>query len=348
MTRAHTPWRGRVVALLCALPLCIGAAARDSAATPATAPTVAPAKALVPAVAPTKAPVPAATAQGALVGGSPGAPQTAKPIAAPVPEAATTWPDWLRYQRERDGKEHLDTAIATYRRGRVTVELVAALHVGDRAYYQGLQRQFARYDRLLYELIQEPGAEKLAPGEGGSGLSSAQRWIKDTLQLTFQLDHVDYRRRNFVHADADPERVLQGLRANAGGMMGQLLRWSATDLVRLRYRDGSLRSPTMGLLIALAAKDRPRALKRLLARELAELDPDQATFGGTTGIGAALIMERNAIAMQVLQTVLARKVRKVGVFYGAGHMVDFDQRLRALGFVPTGRRWLKAWDLGER
>ena len=38
----------------------------------------------------------------------------------------------------------------------------------------------------------------------------------------------------------------------------------------------------------------------------------------------------------------------LGIYYGAAHMPDFEERLLARGFTKTGERWLTAWDLRKR
>ena len=103
------------------------------------------------------------------------------------------------------GSFSLETAVVTYRNDQgARVDLVAAIHVGDRAYFDALNRMFAGYDAVLYEVVKPAGMEVPAPGERADNpVSSLQRFIKDMLGLEFQLDQVDYRAKNFVHADLD-------------------------------------------------------------------------------------------------------------------------------------------------
>ena len=59
-----------------------------------------------------------------------------------------------------------------------------------------------------------------------------------------------------------------------------------------------------------------------------------------------LIDDRNAAAMQVFQTELAKGTKRIAIFYGAAHMPDFECRLRKdFGLKPKGQQWLTAWDL---
>ena len=123
-----------------------------------------------------------------------------------------------------------------------------------------------------------------------------------------------------------------------------LLLWSVRDAARTRYQDGTPRLPAWELAKALLDPDRARGLKRLLGRELAELDGSLFELGQA---GKILIAERNQIAVDVVERNLQRnkKLRRVAVFYGAAHLPDLLQRLQARGFAVQGQRWLRAWDL---
>lgn len=248
------------------------------------------------------------------------------------------------------GHEALQTAIVTLKGPKgATVDLVAAVHVGDAAYYRALEQRFGAYQKVLYELVkpEEMDIADLRPGQGGqkqSGVSTVQRWIQDVLHLEFQLDRIDYRRPTFVHADIATQRMARHLRENAGGIAAIVVRWSLLDATRLTYPDGSWRLGSFDLMRAWLSPDRPRAMKRFVARELTEFGGDMADLG-SVGPGSILIAERNAVAVQVLQKVLKQGSKRVAIFYGAAHMPDMARRVEALGFHRTGVEWLTAWDL---
>lgn len=292
-----------------------------------------------------------------LLGGAanPAAAEVKPSTAAPRNQPQAAQHKFLRFIADRPDGERLDTAVVRYQRGKQRVDLIAAVHVGDRAYYHALQVQFQRYDKLLFELIKP---EDMAAGEltgssrpqhgrveSDSALSSLQRLIKEWLQLEFQLDDIDYRPRNFVHADLTSTKVGQALRAHAGDLVQSLMLYSITDAARLRHSDGTLRLGSMELALAMASSDRPRALKRVLGRELAEVDFSGSEFGGM-GFGSVLIGDRNAAAIQVLQRELASSHKRLAIFYGAAHLPDLHHRLIALGFTRQSEAWLTAWRIG--
>jgi len=248
-----------------------------------------------------------------------------------------------------DGHERLETAIVRYHGARgVSVDLVAAVHIGDAAYYHNLQKRFAGYDKLLFELVTPIDVDPSAVGRSDGGLSSAQRWLKNLLQLEFQLDAIDYTRPNFVHADIGLEELATSLRDNMAELLGMIVRWSVIDSVRMRRADGSLRLGGIEFLVAMGRKDRPRALKLALARELVDLDDAMGELGAATGPGAVLIARRNQVALGVLRKNLDKGVRRIGIFYGAAHLPDLEAHLtREFGLRRGATQWLTAWDLAQ-
>ena len=268
-----------------------------------------------------------------------GAPQ---PVAA---EPVATPGQYLRLVEEPPGHAHLDTAIVRYGRGPVQVDLVAAIHIADLRYFRQLQQRLRRYERVLFELIAADGQSYALTGvRGTSQLSALQLWLRDKLGLAFQLEEIDYRQRNFVHADLSPDALLAHLRGHWTDTLGMLLRWMLRDAARSTNADGSLR---FGELARLATErgeaGRHRALKRALARELAEMgDLTVATAGSD-----ALIARRNEAALAALDREVARGARRLGIFYGGAHMPDLARRLEARGFRQRRVSWLVAWQLDD-
>src|SRR5688500_14815946 len=131
--------------------------------------------------------------------------------AAAADEGAAEKTEFLRFVESDDGGGKLESAIATYRNADgVKVHLVAALHVGEKSYYRGLSKTFEGYDALLYEMVKPKGAGAPAPGQQAGGMVSGfQRFLKDVLELEFQLDAIDYTADNFVHADLDVETLFK-------------------------------------------------------------------------------------------------------------------------------------------
>src|SRR5688500_190260 len=134
------------------------------------------------------------------------APATASGRAATAPATtqSTGLGGWIRFIGDARDGGILQTADVTYRRGDETVRLVAAVHIGEEAYFKALSDSFTKAGVVLYEMVKPAGMdapERGAPPE--SGVAQLQHFLKDTLNLSFQLDVVDYTKPNFVHADLD-------------------------------------------------------------------------------------------------------------------------------------------------
>jgi hypothetical protein len=224
------------------------------------------------------------------------------------------------------------------------VDLVAALHVGEKSYYQQLNSEFQNYDAVLYELVAPESSQAPRAGDEGDKhlLSLVQNGMKDLLALEFQLKWIDYTRSNMVHADMSPDQFAESMRSRGESFMTILGRMIGYGIMRQAESDDEASDGR--LFLALFDKNRALALKRVLA---AQFDASEASLAALEGpTGSTLISGRNAVAMAVLREQIAAGKRKIAIFYGAAHMPNFQTRLRDdLGLIPVSTRWLVAWKL---
>lgn len=260
-------------------------------------------------------------------------------------------PQFLKFVDDGHGGGKLEAAIVTYRnRQGVTVHLVSALHVAEPSFYAGLDKTFKTYDVLLYEMIKPKGAPPPQPGQKStSTVSMIQRFLKDTLKLDFQLDDIDYSQQNFVNADLDYETFskLQSERGESivGIMIQSMLReWTK----EMTGEDNSKASQMtlFDLLAALKAPDRPRQLKLLMAKQFDDIEDQMSGLTGPNG--SVIITERNKAAIAEVKQQIDEGKKNIGLFYGAGHMRDMEERLLAMGFHRTGIEWRVGWDMTEK
>src|ERR1700741_2648233 len=91
---------------------------------------------------------------------------------APTLATAEPNPDssFLPIQRDKSREPvALQTAIAKYvpasgAKG-AEIDLVAVVHIGEKAYYERLSKEFEKYDTVLYELVAPEGAKPPKSGE---------------------------------------------------------------------------------------------------------------------------------------------------------------------------------------
>lgn len=280
--------------------------------------------------------------------------------AAPVAEAdaAELGHDWVRLQRGPQGKVlGMQTAIVRYTpvpAGEkkadtpIQVDLVGAVHIGDVGYYRQLNEHFRQYDALLYELVAPEGTVV----ERGRGTSNAhpvgamQNGIKRLLELDHQLEQIDYTQPNFVHADMTPDEFVQAMKDRNESFLQMYFRMLGEAMAHQSKLGSEGQSLDFELFSALFAKDRPRRLKIALAKQLAEMESMMVSFGGEQG--SVIISERNKKALEVLTKQLAAGKKRFGIFYGAGHLNDMDQRLREdFQLEPTSITWVTAWKLAN-
>ena len=242
-----------------------------------------------------------------------------------------------------------DTAIAKFfdERNNVEVHLIGVIHIGDREYYEELNEIFKRYDAVLYELVAEPDARpergRASDRENQSILSAFQSGMGNALGLDFQLDHIDYRARNMIHADLSPAEFAQ--RAAERGDLMQMFYRAILQSTRggQDARNNELR--LQGRLIgSFFARDPSLSLRRLLAEEMMnQLDDAGWIIGGE---GSAIITDRNNAALDVLRREIQNGKKKIAIFYGAAHLPEFAKSLeRDFQMKKTGVEWLIAWDL---
>ena len=249
--------------------------------------------------------------------------------------------DFMRFVEGPDGGGKLQTAIVTYRNDAgVTVHLVAAVHIADQSYYDTLNKTFKGYDAVLYEMVKPRNAPVPQPGEerSNSMISVIQRFMKDALELKFQLDEIDYQAPNFIHADLDYETFEKMEEERGESIWTLMLQQMLKQMLNPPANQPDIGLPD--LLNALTSTDRARQLKLLLGRQFGDIEAQMSGFGGTV-----LITERNKACFKVLDKEIADGKTNLGIFYGAGHMSEMQDLLLSRGFHETGTKWLTAWDM---
>ena len=250
--------------------------------------------------------------------------------------------DFVRFiENEKNGQ--LQTALASYKNaaGQV-VDLVGAVHVGDAAYYQNLNERFKSYGVVLYELVANPEdflnpdpEETPAP----SMISMLQRTMKNVLKLEFQLDIIDYKAVNFVHADLTPEAFSKMQKERGESIFTLIL-----NAMNAQAATGIETKIGLGQLFRVfTSRDSASELKLLVAQQFEEMEQLMDASEGEKG--TVLITGRNEQVIKVLKEQLKKDVRKLAIFYGAGHLLDLEERLLDLGFKKTGQEWLTAWNI---
>lgn len=250
---------------------------------------------------------------------------------------------------DNDQPRALQLAIVTYapRGGEqlLRVDLVSAIHIGDQSYYAELNSRFQEYDALLYELVAPENAiatNRLAERKGF--ISNAQIGMTKLLDLSFQLDEINYDAANFVHADLSPDELRASMDDRGESLYVYFWRIFFASLDQ--YAKDPLGLKDWEMLSAMLSSGEDGTLKTLIAYEMTDLDQVRDVLGEDSG--SAVIGARNQRAVDVLKREIDGGAKRVGIFYGVAHMPDLEERLRdQLGLTYDSTTWVDAWRLGS-
>lgn len=222
-----------------------------------------------------------------------------------------------------------------------TVDLIGAVHVGDRAYYAGLNARFRDYDALLFELVAPPDADFAHLADRGKGLlSTTQVGLTKLLGLTFQLDEIDYGQANFVHADLSPSELHDSMVERNESLYVYFWRvfFASID----EYARDPLGLRDLEVLSSMIATGERPSMKVLMAYEMTDMRAVRDLLGEDSD--SAIVGARNERAIEVLRRELDAGSKRLGIFYGVAHMPDLAERLvDGLGFEHAGTDWVDAW-----
>lgn len=258
---------------------------------------------------------------------------------------------YLRLKRDAEQRPlALQTSITRFqpKSSEVIVDLIAAVHIGEGEYYRLLGNQFTLYDSVLYELV----APDHSPRPDGkprplptNPISFMQQSAKSLLALESQLEKIDYRKANFVHADLTPSELADKM-ASRGESVLSIGLSTLSEMLEQPV-------PTAQVGPALAGQEEmgifellnnPLKLKQVMAVQFAQQGAMEQGLGKK--LNRLLISDRNAEAMRVLKRQLDANKKHIAIFYGAAHMPDFEKRLRAeFAMEKTEQVWVNAWDL---
>ena len=246
----------------------------------------------------------------------------------------------------------METAIARYvcadggKWKGVAIDLIGAVHIGEKSYYDELNTKFEGYEVLLYELVAPPNTKIPKGAKGGSAhpIAAMQKGMQSMLGLEHQLECIDYTKDNFVHADMSPDEFSQSMKAKGESFGQMFMRAIGTGLAQ--QATGKQGTSDFEMLSAMFAKNRAQKLRTAMAGQFEDMEQQITLFDGPEG--STILTERNRKAFEVLAKQLEEGKKNIGVFYGAAHLPDMDKRLLAdFGMKRTETSWVKAWSLGE-
>ncbi len=258
---------------------------------------------------------------------------------------------FMRIRKDSRGRAvSLETSVTRYELKkedgeRITVDLIGVVHIGEQEYYEALNKRFKQYEGLLYELVAPEGTVIPKGGrDAASGLNpvaALQKGMQSVLGLEFQLDHIDYTKDNFVHADMTPSEFAESMSNNDESVSKYALRAIGQSMAMQNSGRGG---NNMGMLFAMFGKNKEVRMRRVFAEQMQEMEAGLIMFEGRDG--STIIDHRNAKCMEVLDREIKSGKKNLAIFYGAGHLPDMERRLMSeFKMKRGGQYWLTAWSL---
>ena len=233
--------------------------------------------------------------------------------------------------------------MTRYEKDGQSVELVGAVHIADKAYYQTLTTRFQSYDSLLFEMI---GGEKFAAKDklevlaeeaeqkNLSGLHKIYDMVATFLNLTGQTGSIDYTTKSFVHADLTVAEFTKMQNERGESLIGFALKAGKLD-------PDAPNQPDPAKLLKAMLSGSSNLVKLEIVHTLGQGDDQIAAFAGES----VIISDRNQRCLEVMNAEFAAGHRNLGIFYGAAHFPDMEKRLLELGFKRSKQEWLTAWNI---
>lgn len=224
------------------------------------------------------------------------------------------------------------------------VDLISAVHIADKTYYENLNKIFKTYDVVLYELVAPEGTRvgDRKAAEGKNLLSTLQQGMKTALGLTFQLEEVDYSANNFVHADISPKDFKNSMDEKGESVLSMLMRVWLVGLQQQATNPNAVNNIEM--IAAFFSPNREKSLKLLAAKQFIDMEPVMNAIEGKNG--STIVTARNLKALKVLRQEIEKGNKSFAIFYGAAHMPEMAKvMMKEFKLKPDQVNWVDAWDL---
>jgi hypothetical protein len=262
------------------------------------------------------------------------------------PENKVVKTDYIRVT-EDEKNVWLQTSVTRYVKDAVSVDLIGAVHIADKQYFIDLNTLFTKSEVLLFEMV---GGDKMDKGKKineaeqkdlqFSLLGAMHNTMQDKLDLAGQKDHVDYSQENFVHADLSMEEFKKLQKEKQESILSFALK-NAQNQAKVAGKP--VKQPSMIKLLKALVTGNADLLKLNIVHTLGQGDDQIAAFAGKS----VIIGDRNEKCLQVMNDQIAAGKKNIGIFYGAAHFPDMEDRMVKMGFKKTNQFWMTAWDIDK-
>lgn len=211
------------------------------------------------------------------------------------------------------------------------ITLLGAVHIGEKSYYEQLQRRLDRADIVLFEHIGLP-EEKVEVDakcphfndDGGGHTESAQE-----LKLETQTQNIRHG-RHFVHADIGLSELYDLLNVAPGRPICERLSRVPSKNTNEKEKNKLIETDVKRSAVALA-------LVKSLGHEREYADETEKII---------LFHRNKAVIKRLCERLPGFKAsQEIMIFYGAAHMPDIENSLEEMGYMLDNSEWLAAFSL---
>jgi len=205
---------------------------------------------------------------------------------------------------------------------RPEIVLISMIHMGEKGFFQAVNRELAKCDLVLYE---EQGDSDLG------GLSG--KMISELTGLAFQGTEIPFNKKTWRSADLSQDSLFR--------MLGM-------DVEQLKRMKKMMKNMGGFKLDKRMLESNPMMKQMLPSREkiMAQLRTSGSSDKMAEGFGDmadVILYQRNAIAIGELTKASHEEHKRVALIYGAAHMPGIEAYLtKTLHYKHTGTTWLDA------
>lgn len=262
---------------------------------------------------------------------------------------------FIRYKTGSDSDSGLQISVTEYTssvKSSSIVTLYGVVHIADGSYYKKVQEDLDTFDVVLYEGVGGDKSKMVEQKKSPSVLSTIQHLTGDVLDLQFQLDSIDYTRKNLVHADVSSmDDLKEKMKGEEISPLGQYIKEDQLSFIKPLL---DMAGPLLKQLLKIQP-NLQNDLKSQLGQQIANADINAQL---SPDMYQAIVIDRNKIVIEKLTEQLKNPTvfkegscmdypKKIAVFYGAAHMVDLQNRLLEMGFKQSMKRWMTAWHITQ-
>lgn len=215
------------------------------------------------------------------------------------------------------------------------VTLLGVVHIGEKRYYEEIQRYLDRADVVLYESVGSQAEitelKNKCPEVLQGGSLVDHKVGAEQLELVRQKDHIR-EAKHFVHADYSYTQLFDGLGIALGKPFCERFHEATDDNGAFLKKSDKIFQDTS-----------PTTSRNLLALLLTK----SLHYENKEGNNDIIIFRRNDWAFNIFKEQLLKcgAGQELVIFYGAAHMPDFEDSLNKLNFYEDDIEWFNAFSL---